>query len=62
MSQIAPDDKSKYESLIDTAHRVGCPKDDKTPRPIIKQFNMRTFRYKIYKDSGNVDITRRMNL
>ena len=62
MSQIAPDDTSKIGFLIDSVHRVGRPRDDKTPRPTIIQFNMRTFRYKIWKESRNADIMKRMNL
>ena len=62
MSQIAPDCTSKIGLLIDSVHRVGRPRDDKTPRPTIIQFNMRTFRYKIWKESRNVDVMKRMNL
>ena len=62
LSQITPDDKSKLGFLIDTVHRVGRPRDDKTPRPIIIQFNMRTFRYKIWKDSRNAEIMKNLNL
>lgn len=30
MSQIAPDDKSKVRSVVDTVHRVGRPRDNKS--------------------------------
>lgn len=62
MSQIAPDEKSKLGFLIDTVHRIGRPRDDKSPRPVIIQFNMRTFRFKIWKDSRNAEVMKRMNL
>ena len=62
MSQIAPEEKSRMAFLVDTVHRVGRPRDDRMPRPIIMQFNMRTFRYKIWKESQNADIMKTMNL
>lgn len=62
MSQIAPEEESKLGFLVDTVHRVERPRDDKTPRPIIKQFNMRTFRNKVWKNSRNADVMKKMNL
>lgn len=61
MSQIAPDDTSKLGFLVDMAHRVGRPRDNKTSCLII-QFNMCTLRYKIWKDSHDADVMKRMNL
>ncbi|KAM4563417.1 uncharacterized protein PAE49_011494 isoform 1-T1 [Odontesthes bonariensis] len=62
LSQIAPDEKSKMGFLVDTVHRVGRPRDDNKPRPVIIQFNMRTFRIKIWRESRNADILKKMNL
>lgn len=49
--QIAPDEKNKLGFLVDTIHQVGSPRDDRSPRPVIIQFTMRTFRQKIWKTS-----------
>lgn len=62
LSQIALDDKSNLGFLVGTVHGVGCPSDGNKPRPVIIQFNMRTFRFKIWKESQNADIMKKMNL
>lgn len=49
--QMAPDEKNKLGFLIDTIHRVGRPRDDRSTRPVIIQFTMRSFRQKIWKNS-----------
>lgn len=41
---LAPDDKEKMGFLIDTVHRIGVPRDNSN-RPIIIQFNMRSYGY-----------------
>lgn len=62
LAQIAPNEKSKLGFLVDTVHRVGRPREDKSSRPVIIQFNMRTFREKIWKDSRNADVMKKMKL
>ncbi len=62
LSQIAPDEKIKMGFLVDTVHKVGRTRDDNKPRPVIIQFNMRTFRMKIWRESRNADILKKMNL
>lgn len=47
---LAPEEKEKMGFLIDNVHRVGVPRDNSN-RPIIIQFNMQTFRNKIWKIS-----------
>lgn len=47
-SVLAPEDKEKMGFLIDMVHRVGAPRDNSN-RPIIIQFNMRSYRSKIWK-------------
>lgn len=60
--QMAPDEKNKLGFLVDTIHRVGRPRDDRSPRPVIIQFTMRTFRQKIWKASMTAAVMREKKL
>ena len=62
LAQIAPNEERKLGFLVDTIHRVGRPREDGSIRPVIIQFNMRTFRDKIWKDSRNHDVMKKRNL
>ena len=61
-AQMAPDDKNKLGFLVDTIHRVGRPRDDRSPRPVIIQFTMRNFRQKIWKTSMTATVMREKRL
>jgi len=54
--------KNKLGFLVDTIHRVGRPRDDGSPRPVISQFTMRTFRQKIWKTSMTAAVKREKKL
>lgn len=60
--QIAPDERNKLDFLVDTIHRIGRPRDDRSPRPVIIQFTMRTFRQKIWKTSMTAAVMREKKL
>ena len=60
--QIAPNEKNKLGFLIDMIHIVGRPRDDGSPRPVIIQFTMRTFRQKIWKTSMTAAVMREKKL
>ncbi|KAK2847570.1 hypothetical protein Q5P01_010569 [Channa striata] len=62
MAQVAPEDQSNLGFLIDTVHGVGRPRDDKKPRPVIIQFNLLSFRNKIWKVSRTADIMKQRSL
>ncbi|CAM4286940.1 unnamed protein product [Leuciscus chuanchicus] len=49
IAEIIPEEKSKLRFMVDTVHRVGRPREDKSTRPIIIQFTMRTFRFKLWR-------------
>ena len=62
IAEIIPEEKSKLGFMVDTLHRVGRPREAKSTRPIIIQFTMRTFRFKLWRASLNADVMKRKNL
>ncbi|KAL7397290.1 hypothetical protein ABVT39_019867 [Epinephelus coioides] len=62
ITQIIPDEKNKLGFMIDTVHRVGRPRENQSTRPIIIQFTMRTFRYKVWRASLNADVMKEKQL
>lgn len=62
IAEIIPEEKSKLGFMVDTVHRVGRPREDKSTRPIIIQFTMRTFRFRLWRASLNADVMKRKNL
>lgn len=50
-SSLIPADETKMEFLVDTIHRVGIQRKDGSPRPVLIQFGLRTYRQKIWKAS-----------
>lgn len=55
-SKVIPEEKNKPGFLVDTVHRIGRPSEDRSPRPVIIQFTMRTFKQKIWRASVNADV------
>lgn len=45
---IIPEEKNKFESMIETVHKVGRTTDENSSRPIIIQCTMRTFPHKVW--------------
>ncbi len=62
IARIIPDERSKLGFMVDTVHRIGRPRGDQSTRPIIIQFNMRTFRYKVWKASLTADVMKEKKL
>lgn len=50
-TKLIPSDETKMEFLVDTVHRVGTQRKDGSPRPVLIQFALRTYRQKIWKAS-----------
>ncbi len=53
---MVPEEKNNLGFLVDTVHRVGRPNDSRSPRPVIIQFTMRTFKHRIWRASTNADV------
>ena len=60
--KIVPEEKTKMGFLIDTVHRIGRPREDKSPRPVIIQFTMRTFKQRIWRASVSATVMKEKNL
>ena len=60
--KIVPDEKNKCGFLIDTVHQIGRPREDRSARPVIIQFTMRTFKQKIWKASMNATVMKEKKL
>lgn len=59
---LAPEERNKLGFLIDTVHRIGRPREDRSSRPVIVQFTMRTFRQKIWRASVNATVMKEKKL
>lgn len=59
---IVPEERSKLGFMVDTVHRVGRPRDNQSMRPIIIQFTMRTFRFKVWRASLTADVMKEKKL
>ncbi|XP_051956158.1 E3 ubiquitin/ISG15 ligase TRIM25-like, partial [Xyrauchen texanus] len=62
IAEIIPEEKSKLGFMVDTVHRIGHPREDKSTRPVIIQLTMRSFRFKLWRASLNADVMKRKNL
>lgn len=62
IAQIIPDERSKFGFMVDTVHRVGRPRENQSTRPIVIQFTMRTFRYKVWRASLTADVMKEKKL
>ena len=62
IAEIIPEEKSKLGFMVDTVHRVGRPRENKSSPPIIIQFTMRNYRFKIWRASLNADVIKKKNL
>ncbi|KAL7373280.1 hypothetical protein ABVT39_002870 [Epinephelus coioides] len=61
-SKVIPEEKNKLGFLVDTVHRIGHPSKDRSPRPVIIQFTMRTFKQRIWRASVNADVMKEKKL
>lgn len=62
INQIIPEERSKLGFMVDTVHRIGRPRENQSMRPVIIQFTMRTFRYKVWKASLTANIMKEKKL
>ena len=61
-AQICPEETPKLGFMVDSVHRVGSQREDGSPRPIIIQFTMRTFRQSVWRASATSAVMKEKNL